>query len=208
MKPKTAKAKEKGRNAVGQNKKKDVFLSVVVVMAALLAAACADPGIPPGMKVQMWNESPTLSDNKLALVIGEKEAIIEVLLKAESTWNAKNTETFLSHFSKDARIMFGREQKIISKVNFEKLFPAAFDEAGIIKYDKINIIGIKQGVAKVNAEVSISADGGNLVWLEYDIFLTKEETEWKIIDSVYSIHFKGVNDPRTVRRERGEVLLE
>ena len=134
----------------------------------------------------------------------DKNAIMEIILKAELTWNARNAKAFLNLFSEDARIMFGRNQKIMSKEIYAKMFPTAFDEAGIVRYDKIKLIGVKQNIAKINAEVSISSDGGDLIWLEYDIFLIKEKKEWKVIDSIYSIHFKGVNDPRSVRRDMGE----
>jgi len=139
----------------------------------------------------------------------QKEGVKAVLLKTEEAWNRKDTETFLSCFAVDAQIMVGRQQKMVNKSAYKEMFPAAFNEAGKVKYRTLYIEILDANNAKVQGVAYISANGGDLIWLTKKLHLVKNpKGEWLINESNFEIYFRGDVDPRDKFRPRakGEII--
>lgn len=217
---------------MGQSIKGNVLLLVAVVMVALLVSACTYPGIPPGMKIRIRSGSPAPQGSELATrsnipdsdldsesnisdsdakpklasssasTTESEELVKQVLLKSERAWNEKNKEVFLSLFSEDAQIMIGREQKIVSKADYAKMFPAAFDKAGTVKYESLSVEILDAKTARAEGVGSISAEGG-IIWLTKKLQLIKNQKGgWLIEESTFEIYFRGDVDPRDTFRPR------
>ena len=215
---------------MGQSIKRNVLLLVAVVMVALLVSACTDPKIPPGTKIRIRSGSPAPRGSELATPTGipdsesesnisdsysklasvsppdsmavSEELVKEVLYKSEQTWNEKNTEAYLNLFSEDAQIMVGRKQKIVTKEEYVKMFPAAFDEAGKVKYKSLSVEILDAKTAKAEGVAYISADNG-IIWLTKKLRLVNRDGKWLISESFFNIYFRGDADPRDRYRPRG-----
>jgi len=136
-----------------------------------------------------------------SITTGAKDLVREVLFKSEQTWNKRDVVGYLSLFHSEAKIMVGREQRIVTKMVYTKMFPAAFEAAGFVKYESFEI-EVNGLTAEVDAVASISAEGGDLLWLTKELHLVNQNGKWLIIESTFNIYFKGDVDPRDRSRPR------
>lgn len=90
--------------------------------------------------------------------------------------------------------MIGREQKIVSKADYAKMFPAAFDKAGTVKYESLSVEILDAKTARAEGVASISADKG-IIWLTKKLRLINQNSKWLICESIFTIYFKGDVDP-------------
>lgn len=212
-------------------KKKNALNVLAIVALGILTLACNSKhlvggySVVPGMKIQIRSGGPFSGgadvgsgslynpvrdsvSNPISTPISmteSEELIKKVLLKSEQAWNEKDTKVYLNLFSEDARIMVGREQKIVSKAIYAKMFPAAFDEAGTVKYESLSVKILNAKIAKAKGVASISADKG-IIWLTKELRLVNHNNKWLISESTFVIYFKGDTDPRDRSRPqlRGE----
>lgn len=213
---------KKGRNLV---------LLTVMVAAGMFLMACTSeylvggwepyPGIKPQIRSGgpssggvdrigsncMYN--PALDSRPIAstpistsrITTGAKDLVKKVLFKSERAWNERDMVGYFGLFHPEAKIMVGREQNIVSKADYVKMFPAAFDNAGTVKYESLSVNILDAKTATAEGVASISADKG-IIWLTKKLRLVKHGSKWLISESTYDIYFKGDTDPRDRSRPR------
>jgi len=134
------------------------------------------------------------------VVITSKDEIMALIKCLEDTWNGKDTVGFLKNFLKGAQIMAGREQKVVSKEKYERMFPAIFN-VGKVKYKVLEIKMVNDSSAIVKAETMLLDNVGIL--LIRKMGLIYKNKRWMIDESTYRVR---IDDDRRQHRGSGEQL--
>jgi len=176
--------------------KKNLMVIMVMVAVGMFLTACGvNPiaGMSPGLKVSNVSmvtvPVPTPTDVSTA-TLDQKEVIKNLLYESEEAWNEKNTDLFLRLFSEDAQIMVGREQRIVSKAVYVKMFPDAFDKVGTVKYKSLLVKILDAKTAEAEGVAFVSTNQG-IILLTKKIRLVNQNDKWLINESMFEIHSRG-----------------
>jgi len=209
--------------------KKNLMVIMVMVAVGMFLTACGGEYLiggysVAGMNIQIRSGGPSsggvgnigsnavynpardsgpiiVSTSTSSVTTEAKDLVREVLFKSEQTWNKRDMIGYFELFHPEAKIMVGRSQKIVTKPVYMKMFPAAFEAAGFVKYESFEI-EVNGLTAEIDAVASISAGGGDLLWLTKGLRLINQNDAWFIVESTFNIYFKGDADPRDRSRPR------
>ena len=130
----------------------------------------------------------------------QEKAIEQILSDSRDAFNSKDIKAYLSYFTEDAKIMFGRKREIVTKTAYAKVLPAVFKLAGFIKHESFEIdIDDSCQTAEVDIVASNSYRGGDFLWVVKKLHLVNLGGKWLITESTFETYFKG-QDPREIRR--------
>ena len=138
-------------------------------------------------------------------VVSREDEIVALIKRLEDTWNRKDAPGFLAVFSEDAKIMVGKEERIMSKEEYKGMFPDLFTKYGAIKYKEpeIKLDGNRADV-KVPCVILKIEDN---VWFLRKMQLIYINGTWLIERSTYDVHFKGPGGPNR-RLDLGEEISD
>ena len=146
---------------------------------------------------------PTSSNSASAPAVAPEDGVRAVVEHLQDTWNRKDAPGFLAAFSKNAKIMVGKEQRVMSKEEYKGMFPDLFIKYGTIKYKEPEI---KVAGNHADLEVVCTIVDNEDVWLIRKMQLIYTNGTWLIEKSTYTVYFRGPGDPRDRPRDRGEEL--
>ncbi len=109
----------------------------------------------------------------------EEAAIISVIIAFEESFNKVDPKLFLSIMADEARIMHGRERKIMTKEEYVRILPERIKEMGIIKFSNPKI-KIDRDTAMVQADYE-----SRVVSMPYSFNLKKIGDKWFIVNNAY-----------------------
>jgi len=168
-----------------------IRMVVIVAVGMFLTACVVSPiaGVAPGLKTNVI-KMPSSSNVPVvaSVMLDQKMIISQILIQAEDAWNNKDTENFLRHYAEDAKVMVGREQRIVTKVVYIKMFPAAFEVTGTVKYETLKVEMIDENNAEAQGVVHVSAAD---VWLTKKLKLENRGGKWLITESMFAVYSKG-----------------
>lgn len=146
--------------------------------------------------------------SNLPAVSRPEDEIKSVIKELERAWNEKDKDKYLAFFSPDAKILTGgrrKEEKIVDKQTYEKMFPALFNEHGSMRYGdpNVNVIGNKAEI-----EMVCNILDNDDVWLTKRMWLERVHGAWLVRLSTFEVHFKGPGDPRERPRNRGSIISD
>lgn len=169
-----------------------IVMVVMVVMVVVVLMACAvSPiaGVAPGPKSSVIRV-PSVSSTPASVGLNQETIIKQVLINSQNAWNEKDTERYLSLFTEDAEIMVGREQKIVSKKDYIKMFPTAFDRVGTVRYKSVSVRVLDAKKAEAEGVAFILTSQG-ILRITKRIHLINQNDKWLINKSMFQIHSRG-----------------
>lgn len=109
----------------------------------------------------------------------DEAAIRDLLIKWESTWNIHDVQGHLAIWDENAKIMYGRDRKIASKVEYVQILPERMKALPIINLEspKIKVTGSK---ADATVYMKIGNSGQPVAY-----HLAKKNNIWSIVSWDY-----------------------
>lgn len=143
------------------------ILIIILLLACIFLSSCATTPVTP---VSLRDYKP---------VNLEEAAVISVIISFEESLNQADKQRLSSILADEAKMMHGRDKKILTKEEYEKILPQRIKEMGIIKFSN-PLVDINQDVATVIADYK-----SRVAILEYSFKLKKMGDKWLILANSY-----------------------